>query len=364
MEKQSKKLSLKNDEIPINKVKIIKELGHGIMGTVYLVSYKGKQYALKIEHILEEDIEDKTSPTWNEIYFTEDVANKHPEQFMVLHNYDFIDKCELKQEYATDLSFFPEPKQKYLKKLAASPYCVRKIYSLVDTVLDKVKLNSVGERYSMIIQLLYIIYLMESKKYVHADFHPGNVGVVYTKNKYIDILGHKIPTYGKIYKAIDYGGVLNEDTMDPTRKIMGLDEIQENVYEWAKIGDKLPLMMINIDDSDFWKYVKKNKINLDRDKDREEVLNSNEIVFIKDIVRNDELRFELMRILFPAKFQKIVLGKYFEKVIPWKINIPMEDILMFFIHFENTMLLLEYFLTRAESPQKRSPSHMYIISDE
>jgi hypothetical protein len=333
-------------EIPIDKVKIVKELGNGIMGTVYLVSYKGDQYALKIEHILEEDIEDKTSPTWNEINFAKDLANKHPEQFMVLYNYDFIDKCELKQEYKIDLSFFPDPKQKYLRKLAASPYCVRKIYSLVDSTLDKVKFNSLEERYSMLIQLLYIIYLMERKKYVHSDFHSGNVGVVYTNKKYVDILGYKIPTYGKIYKSIDYGGVLNEDTMDPNRKIMGLDVIQKNVYEWAKIGDKLRVIMINIDDSKFWDYVKKNKIPLDKDEDMKKVLKMNEIKFIKDIVTNDDLRFELLRILFPKKFQKIVLGNNFEKVIPWKLNVPIEDILMYFIHFENTEILLEYFIDK------------------
>ena len=72
----------------------------------------------------------------------------------------------------------------------------------------------------------------------------------------------------------------------------------------------------------------------------------NELKFIKDIVKNDDLRFELLRILFPEHFQKIVLGKHFVKVIPWKLNIPMEDILMYFIHFENTKLLLEYFIDK------------------
>jgi hypothetical protein len=344
----SKRSPSKTTKIPIDKVKMIKELGHGIMGTVYLVTYKGKQYALKIEHILEEDIDDQSSPLWNEIRFAEDIANSNPEHFMTLNNYDFIDKCELKQEYAADLSHFPELKQKFLKKLAASPFCVRKIYSLVDTTLDKVELKSKEEVYSMIIQLLSIVHLMEKKGYVHADLHHGNIGVVNTKKKYIDILGHKIPTFGRIYQAIDYGGVLNEKTLNPTKKIMGLPDTQKDSYEWAKFGDKLGFMMSTINDGDFWDYVQKNNIKLDREEDTKNVLNAPEMGLIKELIKNKDLQFEFYRILFPEEFQKIVLGKNFKKVIDPIFRIPKEDLILFFLNFDNTPLLLEYFISRLD----------------
>lgn len=333
-------------KIPIDKVKVLRELGHGIIGTVYLVSYRGKEYALKIEHILKEDIEDKSSPLWNEIRFAEDIANSNPEQFMILYNYDFIDNCQLKQEYAADLSFFPQLKQAYLKKLADSPLCVRKIYSLVDTTLDKLDLKSLEERYSMIIQILYIIYLMEKKGYVHADLHPGNIGVIETKKKFINILGQKIPTFGKIYQAIDFGGVLNEKTLEPEKTIMGLPETQRSVYDWAKVGDKLGFVMNMVDDSDLWKYVKKKEIRLNREKDEKKVLKAPEMKFIDGLVDNETLKFELFRILFPEIFQKIVLGKNFDKVREWVFKIPIEDLILFFIHFEDTKLLIEYFISR------------------
>lgn len=332
-------------KIPIDKVKKIKELGHGIMGTVYLVSYKGKNYALKIEHLLPEDLEDKSSPLWNEIRFAEDVANSNPEHFMTLNNYDFVEPCDLKQEYGTDLSFFPEAKQKYLKKLAESPICVRKLYSLVDTTLDKLELKSLKEKYSMIIQMLYIVYLIHKKGYVHADLHPGNVGVVKTKKKYINILGHSIPTFGRIFQAIDYGGVLNKKTLNPKRHIMMMQETQKHIYDWALVFDKLGFMSF-VDDRPFWNYMMKNNIKLDRVNDRGKILNAPEMKFIEGLAKDEELKFELFRILFPEKFQKIVLGKHFKKVIPLELNLPMEDILLFFIHFDDTKMLIDYFVSR------------------
>jgi hypothetical protein len=36
-----------------NKIKIIKKLGSGMLGTVYMIDYDGKIYSQKIQHILE-----------------------------------------------------------------------------------------------------------------------------------------------------------------------------------------------------------------------------------------------------------------------------------------------------------------------
>jgi len=342
----------KTKSIPIDKVKILKELGHGIMGTVYLVSYKKKNYALKIEHILEEDVKDKTSPVWNEIYFAKKLANKYPEQFMSLLGYDFIDNCDLKQEYPVDISIFPESKQNFLKKIASSPFCVRKIYSLVDTTLDKIKIKSLEERYSMIIQLLHIIHLMHSKNYVHADFHPGNVGVIKTKKKFINIMGHKIPTYGRIFQAIDYGGVLNKNTMDPKRPIMNLgpEATQKIIYDWAfKLGDIMPILLNNVVHEEFSKYLNKNNIQTDFQKDKKNILKLPEMEIVKNLLKTQEedLYFEIFLILFPRQAQQAILGNKFDnKERPPKILIPMEDILIFAVYFNDLELLLDYFISK------------------
>ena len=91
--------------------KIIEELGHGMFGTVYKIKYKDKYFAMKIEHILDED-KDKNivSPIWRELDFSEKFAKKYRDQFMQMYYYDFIDSCEHKQEYSVNLNNFDKTK--------------------------------------------------------------------------------------------------------------------------------------------------------------------------------------------------------------------------------------------------------------
>jgi len=75
----------------IKDYKIIKELGQGLFGTVYLVEKNGKNYALKVEHILEKDVEKNLrSPLWREIDFFSNFASKHKDQFIQLIEHDII----------------------------------------------------------------------------------------------------------------------------------------------------------------------------------------------------------------------------------------------------------------------------------
>ena len=69
--------------------KIIKKIGKGFSGTTYLVKKNGKSYALKIQKILESDIKKSLRiEHWREIEFCKKFANKHPEHFMTLYDYD------------------------------------------------------------------------------------------------------------------------------------------------------------------------------------------------------------------------------------------------------------------------------------
>ena len=83
-----------------NTYKIIKELGHGMVGTVYLVSHNNIKYAYKIEHILPSEYKNyKNSNSKEEIDFSIKFANNYPNQFIKLIDYDFIKDCKHKQKY-------------------------------------------------------------------------------------------------------------------------------------------------------------------------------------------------------------------------------------------------------------------------
>ena len=57
---------------------------------------------------------------------------------------------------------------------------------------------------SLFIQVVYIAHLMNKEGYFHRDFHPKNIGIVYTTDEFINILGNNIPTHGFLLQAIDY----------------------------------------------------------------------------------------------------------------------------------------------------------------
>ena len=82
----------------LSKIKVIKKLGAGMLGTVYLIEYENKIYAMKIQKILEEE---KTKnikfPIWREALFYNDVNKMPPESqkfFCKLYGYKIIENCK------------------------------------------------------------------------------------------------------------------------------------------------------------------------------------------------------------------------------------------------------------------------------
>jgi len=68
----------------ISNYTIIKTLGKGMHGTVYLVkNSEGIEFAMKVEQIFEKDLEQNfKSPVWREIDFANIMSSKYPQQFM------------------------------------------------------------------------------------------------------------------------------------------------------------------------------------------------------------------------------------------------------------------------------------------
>lgn len=291
-------------------MEIIKELGHGMFGTTYKIKENGKYYALKIEHILESDlIENLESPQWREIKFAQHMNKLYKDQFMKLYSYEIIDNCDHKQKYTIDMKHINKYFRNKFNKLAESKYCIQKKYELVDGTIKEIisKLNE-KEKYSIMAQLAGIVKLLEKHKYLHGDFHSGNMGYIKTNKRYVTILGNKIPTNGYIVKAIDYGSVLHNSFV-----LNKNEKLDYKMRFGAEIVSVINTVMI--DRTKFFDYADANNIKLIYNKDKEKIFNSN----LKDILikytKNPDIMFVLADILYPKEFQKIILGNKYKEYI-------------------------------------------------
>ena len=335
----------------IDDCKIIKELGHGMYGTVYEVQCsKSKQkFALKVEHILPTNVKkNTTSVFWREIDFATTLGELYPDQFMKLYDYDIVQKCKHKQVYSQDPKLFSESAQKSFDNLSQSNYCSRKLYPFVDSTLyNEMKMNNLTlkEKYSMICQYTYIIYLMNKHGYVHNDLHNQNVGVRYTKKKFINIFGKKIPTFGRMLCLIDYGRVLHSQFKFVFNSLIG--EQEEKLYEDAMEEEiKRFLYWFVIQNVYFYlpqmepikKSAKGNAAKLSsllqyympdimQTRAFEVFRKSEERQYMELFSPYIQTQFFLYQIMYPEKFQKSLLGKRFKKVIPDTIELPVLDII-------------------------------------
>jgi len=194
----------------ISKIKINNLISYGMKGTVYNAEYNNQNYAYKIEHILKTEIKKQK----NEINFSIKLGNKYPEHFIYLYDYKLINNCDHKQQYSFNVNNFPD--KKYYLKLAKSNLCIAKLYSLIDGTLDSIfNILNENQLYSLYIQITYILYLLNKYRYSHNDIHTKNIGYIKTNKEYIKIFGNKIPTFGYIYKLIDYGEINKIDKKNP-----------------------------------------------------------------------------------------------------------------------------------------------------
>ena len=292
-------------------MEIIKEIGNGMFGTVYKIKKDNKYYAMKIEHILETDLKKNLeSPQWREIDFATKMNSKYPYQFIKLYDYEFIEDCDHIQKYSVDIKEFPKYHKDKINKLAKSKMCIRKIYELVDgSVRDIIDLLDEKQKYSMLAQLAGIVNILEKNKYIHGDFHIGNIGYIKTDKKTIKVLNHTIPTFGYIFKAIDYGSV-----MHPSYK---LSKNNKNYYKYTFRTEFMSVIQtVMMDKEKFFDFTFHNKIKLDYKQDLKKILKSNLKDVLKEYTSNPDFIFTLSEVLYPEIFQKIILGKNLRDIIP------------------------------------------------
>ena len=190
-------------------IKYIKELGTGFSGTVYLVKIKNKLCSLKIQHIFKKDILNKKSDIWNEIRFYKYVSDFYP-IFKKFYSYNIVSDCKfIKNNNSIGLSVSGFP---MYEKLQKSNYCIEYISSYEENTLGTIidKLN-IKQLYSLILQILCGIKILQDKKYTQNDLNIMNITYNKTTKKYTTIksknITYKIPVFDYIYTIIDYGGV-------------------------------------------------------------------------------------------------------------------------------------------------------------
>jgi serine/threonine protein kinase len=344
----------KNNKI-LSNYKIIKELGHGMIGTVYLIEHideknkKNKKnqkdhWALKIEHIEKKDLKPSAkSEVWRELAFYKNVGSKYPNQFVKLIEYDFVDKCEHVQKYSFDLELFDKPTQNKLKKKASSTYCIRKVFDLIGgnltEIIEKLELKQI---YSMIIQIAYSIKILHQHDYIHGDLHSGNIGWVKTDKKYIGLnefgLGLKINTFGYIFKLIDFDLVLSKSDIANKREEKRYNELFDT---------ELANLKYFLVDRKFWDWFDKQKLNFDLEKTHGLIAKTDEFKIIEKFTTNPNDQVFLYDILFQKQFQKILCGNqhgnHYKKTILRKLLVPVQDILVMVKISHNPDLIIKYF---------------------
>lgn len=184
--------------------KVIRELGYGVTGTVFLVTNKKKQkYVLKIKKIRKEDI--NISHTKNLIYFASNLAIKYPNNLSYMIDSGIINECthsQKKPEFILNKEMMND-----WNKTQESTYCFIEVYNYIKGNTIDHFMGNQNQNISLFMQMIYISYLIHKLGYVHMDMHFGNLMGYNTKEKYINILGYKVPTYGIMVSAIDYGEI-------------------------------------------------------------------------------------------------------------------------------------------------------------
>jgi hypothetical protein len=187
-------------------IKIIKELGSGGNGTAYLVNIDGKKLIYKIEKL---DVHDKdkiyTSEYLRQVKFDDDIAQYHPDKFMILKGHGVIKDCKyvhpatekFKKLTKKDSQRFLKRRNRFLRKnkqnecyyLIYSPFLDGSFQSIRDKIINNKKLY-----FDYLYQMINIINILHTNGYSQNDYNTDNI--MYKKK------GKKYQWY-----LIDYGQI-------------------------------------------------------------------------------------------------------------------------------------------------------------
>jgi hypothetical protein len=197
--------------INFNEITILKKLGAGMLGTVYLVKYNNDNYALKIQKIIEDvKIQNYRYSLWREIDFYNYINSLNSSEqlfFSKLYDYRIINNCKHIQIRPKDT------KKIYLSN--NSDICSELLieYKGNTTLLEYLSKKSlkIPQIYSIIIQICNIGYIAYKGGYSHNDMDNfNNIMINPTKLINFNFFNKIIPLNGIILSAIDYGSVFHK----------------------------------------------------------------------------------------------------------------------------------------------------------
>lgn len=263
---------------------VLKSIGHGAYGIVKLIKYKNVKYALKKEHILKNEIKISLySPTWRDILFSICVGNMYPDYFITLYEYNIINNCNFKQPIDKHIKVGTRH-----KKILESKYCIQKVYSLVDTTLDKINISTKVQFYDIVIQICNIMNVLYINNFIHNDIHAGNIGIIYDSNNNIKI------------KLIDFGKAQSS-------KYLLKKEKKE--YKFMR-KNELTISILNLFTNDFFSNEK-----LKQYKEFEQIFKKSKYnkIFNK-YTTNIDLKIQLFERFYPKLFQQMASIKPPKKI--------------------------------------------------
>jgi serine/threonine protein kinase len=201
-----------------SKYKIIEIISNGAYATIYKIQIGKKYYALRSQKIFKsEAIEYKkifenknildyttmNTKLYRLICFNKFINTINKNHFAILYKYK-INKCNFTQPLTNFVKNNSYLFNRY-NELQKSNFCLDIIMDLKDGPLrDIMSKLSKNQIYSLIIQIIYTLYLMHINGFYHCDVHDENIMYTKTSLKTIKIFDLIIPTFGYIYSIIDY----------------------------------------------------------------------------------------------------------------------------------------------------------------
>jgi len=182
---------------------------------------------------------------------------------------------------------------------------------------------------------------MHSNGYIHGDFHNGNIGIVNTNEEYITILNKQIPTYGRIYKAIDYGSIMYL----PNLKVKQLRINFEN-FKNSEIRD-IRYLLVDHKYVKIYKFFNKHKIQAkDFTIAYEDFKLIDEYKIISKYTEDRQLQLDLLNMIYPEIYKNIMFTTKFKQNIQPEIILPLEDIIFNIQADTNLLKLIHYFMSK------------------